>query len=165
MTHALQVILLLGTIVAVSILPGAAPLQAQGLGGVDSDAPQTLLQIQQQVQRRADALIAATVAVRVGTNEASGVIVTADGHVLTAAHVAGGSGRNAVITLRDGTELAGKTLGLNSDVDGALAKIDQEGEWVHAPIASDQAMIQTGQWCIATGHPGGLDLDRPPPLR
>src|SRR2546423_705946 len=54
----------------------------------------------------------AVVNVKIGPGQGSGVIVSADGYVLTAGHVSGAPGRDALITLADGRQVKGKTLGV-----------------------------------------------------
>ena len=53
----------------------------------------------------------ATVNVRVGEAQGSGVLVSRDGFILTAAHVIGGPNKPATVTLPDGEELEATTLG------------------------------------------------------
>src|SRR6188768_3295333 len=52
--------------------------------------------MQERVQKLTDKLMLATVGVQVGQAQGSGVIVTKDGYVLTAAHVSGQPGRDVV---------------------------------------------------------------------
>ena len=117
------------------------------------------------VTKIAKQVLPATVGVRLGGAEASGVVVTEDGYVLTASHVAGRPGRSVQIVFQDGRVARGKTLGMNPDVDGALIKIADKGPWEHAPLAPEDAQPQAGDWCLAAGHPGGILPTRTPPLR
>src|SRR5436190_22242343 len=64
--------------------------------------------MQERVQKLSDKLMLATVGVQVGAAQGSGVIVTKDGYVLTAAHVSGHPGRDVKFILSDGKELKGK---------------------------------------------------------
>ena len=72
-----------------------------------------LLAIQKHVQVLVKQLRPATVGVRIGAAQGSGVIVTKDGYVLTAGHVSGRPGQNAEIILADGKKLKAKSLGRN----------------------------------------------------
>ncbi len=112
-------------------------------------------------------VVPCTGGVQVGNNHGSGVVITESGYVLTAAHVTERPGRNATIRFPDGTTVRGKTLGLHSQADGALIKITDEGSWPHVPVVTleDYPYPKSGDWCIATGHPGGFDVDRSPPVR
>ena len=104
-----------------------------------------------------------TVAIVVGPSHGSGVIISADGYVLTAAHVVDAPNRPATLTLSDGRKVAGKTLGVYRTLDAGLLKITDAGPWPHAKIGSED--VQIGQWCIVTGHPGGFQDGRKPVVR
>jgi serine protease Do len=120
--------------------------------------------IQEKVKKVVKQVMPATVAIRVGGSQGSGVIVTADGYVLTAAHVSAPADRNATIILPDGRKLKGKTLGANRGVDAGLVKILDEGDWPHVEMG-DSSTLKRGQWCVALGHPGGYQRGRPPVVR
>ncbi|MEM7476878.1 MAG: trypsin-like peptidase domain-containing protein [Planctomycetota bacterium] len=103
-----------------------------------------------------------TVNVQQNSAHGSGVIITPDGFVLTAAHVAGGSGRPATVNLSDGTRLRATTFGMNRNMDAGLLKINagqRDGDWPYATLGKSSQLRQ-GQWVIASGHPGGWDQDR-----
>lgn len=123
--------------------------------------------IEQAATKIAAKVIPCTVGVQVGNNHGSGVVITASGYVLTAAHVTDRPGRNATIRFPDGRTARGKTLGLHTEADGALIKITDEGPWPSVPIVTldDYPYPKPGDWCIATGHPGGFNKDRTPPVR
>lgn len=105
-----------------------------------------------------------TVGVQIGPAQGSGVIVTADGYILTAAHVSGRPGRRAEIVMPDGRRVAATTLGRDDTVDAGLMKIDEEGDWPHTGMAEADS-VHTGDWCLATGHPGGFHEGRDPVFR
>lgn len=128
----------------------------------------TSLEDLQAMQAHVEKLIAkiqaATVGVRVGGAQGSGVIVSKDGYVLTAGHVSGAAGRNVTIIMPNGKTYRAKSLGANQGVDSGLIKITDKGEW---PVLSfgDMQDIKNGSWCLAVGHPGGYRGDRPPVIR
>jgi serine protease Do len=117
-----------------------------------------------------------TVGIEIGPTQGSGVIISSDGVILTAAHVAGTPGRNVRVWTSDGQQHRGKTLGVNYDRDAGLIKItpsSTEGDdektpaekvWPHAEMG-DMSPPPLGSWCLALGHPGGYQLDRQPPVR
>ena len=123
-----------------------------------------LLAIEKRIQQHIKKLTAATVGVLIGQAHGSGVIVSKDGYVLTAAHVSGAPGRNVKIIFPDGKVVKGKTLGLNRRVDAGMIKISDPGEWPFVELA-DAKDAKVGDWCLATGHPGGFQAGRPPVLR
>lgn len=113
----------------------------------------------------ADQCRAATVGIVIpGGSMGSGVIISEDGLVLTAAHVLPEAGGDVVIVLADGKQVAGKALGVNRGVDSGMAKITEPGEYPAAPVAEADT-IWEGDWCIAFGHGGGVQTDRPAPMR
>jgi S1-C subfamily serine protease len=124
--------------------------------------------MQEHVQLVTQRVTPATVAVVVGNAQGSGVIISSDGYVLTAAHVIGKPGQDARIYLHDGRRVAAKTLGSNRTFDAGLLKIDSKETngkaWAHVKLG-DSSKIQSGQWCLAMGHPGGVQAAREPALR
>jgi serine protease Do len=115
--------------------------------------------MQTHVQALAVKVLPATVGVRVGAAQGSGVIIDKAGHVLTAAHVCGKPGRDVVFVFPDGKSVKGKTLGVNTGIDAGLMKITEEGDWPTVDMGEFDS-IKTGQWVLATGHPGGYQQDR-----
>lgn len=109
-------------------------------------------------------VIPATVCLQVGSGSGSGVIVSKDGLILTAAHVTGEPGKNITIVMPDGKRVKGVSLGINRKIDSGMAKITTPGEWPFIELA-DPDTVKVGQWCIATGHPGGYSKGRSPVVR
>lgn len=133
---------------------------------LDGYTPSTLEQFQameSQQQKVVKGAAACTVSVQIGNSQGCGVIITGDGYVLTAAHVAMRQGLDAVLTLSDGSQVRGKTLGLNREVDAGLIKIvgknPKNTPWPHATLGNSED-LRPGMWCIAMGHPGGYAKDR-----
>lgn len=132
----------------------AVPLPQQPANRAD------LKVIEERVVTVVEKVLPATVAVQVGNSQGSGVIISEDGYVLTAAHVIGEPGLNAMFVLHDGRKVKGRTLGVNHDIDSGLMKITQPGKWPFLEMAPADA--RAGQWCLSIGHPGGLVAGRPP---
>jgi serine protease Do len=101
----------------------------------------------------------AVVEVQVGNGSGSGVVISADGLVLTAGHVCGGPDRNVRFTFPDGKTARGKTVGRDLESDTGLMRITDRGTWPHAAMG-DLAQARVGDWVLALGHPGGFDLRR-----
>jgi serine protease Do len=110
--------------------------------------------------------------------QGSGVIVSADGLVLTAAHVISPepptsykAGRDVTLVVNYGNqvkEVKGKTLGVNRKMDSGMIQITEKGpnngKWPYIPVAKSSA-IKRGQWLVTLGHPGGYEPGRPPVAR
>lgn len=109
--------------------------------------------------------IPATVGVEVGRSVGSGVIVSAEGLVLTAGHVIGKAGREATIVLPDGRRLSGLTLGASFEIDAGMVKITKPPADLPFVPMVDKQRPEVSQWVVATGQPGGTFDDRSPPIR
>ena len=94
----------------------------------------------------------------------SGVIINKEGLVLTAGHVLSATGQELIITLPGGREVKGKSLGRNMNRDAALAQITEPGDYPFVEMAPAES-VDTGEWVLELGHPGGYDLQRGAPLR
>lgn len=84
----------------------------------------------------------------------SGFILSSDGEVLTNAHVVEGAS-TVKVTLKDGSVLEGKVMGIDTMTDVAVVKIEAENLPVVEIGQSDR--LQPGEWAIAIGNPLGLD--------
>jgi len=145
----------------------SAALQKVLAGGVPGSVAE-IKAMQAHVRAVAARVTRATVGVRIGGRNGSGVVVTAAGYVLTCAHVTQKPGVDVTIMFPDGRRAKGKTLGANYGVDAGLVKIadkpkDKAG-WPFCPMGTSASLAQ-GQWCIAAGHPGGFRTSRTPPVR
>jgi serine protease Do len=89
-----------------------------------------------------------------GTALGSGFIVSADGYVLTNAHVVDGADK-VTVKLSDSREFAAKVVGTDKKSDIALLKIEAKG--LPALRLGDSKELKPGQWVVAIGSPFGLD--------
>src|SRR5690349_8501239 len=78
---------------------------------------QDLKQIESHLRDLLPAVQAATVHLQLGFINGSGVIISDEGYVLTAAHVSSPAGRNVLITFANGKQVHGKTLGWYKEAD------------------------------------------------
>src|SRR6266404_6817968 len=83
----------------------------------------------------------------------SGVIISADGYILTNNHVAGDA-EQINVKLADGREFKAKVVGKDSETDLAVIKIDA----TNLPFArlGNSDKLEQGEWVIALGSPFGL---------
>nr|WP_317035808.1 HhoA/HhoB/HtrA family serine endopeptidase [Nodosilinea sp. E11] len=84
----------------------------------------------------------------------SGFITSADGQIITNAHVVAGADQ-VDVTLKDGRSYTGRVMGADSVTDIAVIKIEASDLPTVALSNSDE--IQPGEWAIAIGNPLGLD--------
>ena len=89
----------------------------------------------------------------------SGVIISEDGLVLTAAHVIGETGKKMKVRLPNGKSLPAVSLGGSEISDAGMLKITKKGKWPHVQIEKMNSS-KVGDWCFAIGHPGGFDKER-----
>lgn len=162
--------------------------------GAEPRSIRELQLLEDQQAKVSQKIIEVTVNVQQGSAQGSGVIITPDGYVLTAAHVAGKPGREATVILSDGRRVRARTLGTNRGMDAGLIQIidlpsrrsvddrsvaggyvtksavvpasanSSPEVWPHATLGKSDD-LHLGQWVIAAGHPGGWIPDRPAVVR
>ncbi len=86
--------------------------------------------------------------------EGSGFIVSADGYIMTNAHVVRGA-TDLVVKLTDRREFPAKLVGLDDRTDVAVIKI--EGKNLPTVRIGDPAKLKPGQWVVAIGSPFGME--------
>ncbi|MEO7101636.1 MAG: trypsin-like peptidase domain-containing protein [Luteolibacter sp.] len=124
-----------------------------------------LVKIESKVEEVSRKVMPATVALIAEKNgsSGSGVITTADGLILTAAHVVQGV-EEITVVFPDGEQVAGKVLGANYSKDIAMVKITKGGPWPFVGMGASKS-LEAGDWVIALGHSAGFDAARTPPVR
>ncbi|MGL5018920.1 MAG: S1C family serine protease [Luteolibacter sp.] len=128
----------------------------------DLKAPESrkdLEAIQSAVEKALPKARAATVCIEIKDGSGTGVIISEDGLVLTAAHVATGVKKKVTVILEDGTRLKAETLGLVADKDAAMIRILDKGPFPF--VEMDRAdTTRLGDWVFSMGHSGGFDKER-----
>lgn len=94
----------------------------------------------------------------------SGVIVSPEGHVLSAAHAVT-PGTQYRITLPDGRRLRGIGKGSNPRADCALIKIVEPGDDLPFVSMGDSSSLEANQPCLGLSYPGGQKAGREPIVR
>ncbi|MFM2405011.1 MAG: serine protease MucD [Pseudomonadota bacterium] len=84
----------------------------------------------------------------------SGFILSADGYVMTNAHVVDGADE-LIVTLTDKREFKARVIGADKRTDVAVVKIDATG--LPAVRIGDVGRLKVGEWVMAIGSPFGLD--------
>ncbi|OUL24110.1 serine protease [Nostoc sp. T09] len=91
---------------------------------------------------------------RIERGTGSGFILSANGELLTNAHVVADTD-TVQVTLKDGRTFEGKVLGVDAVTDVAVVKIPAN-KLPMVKLGNSQNLIP-GQWAIAIGNPLGLD--------
>ena len=84
----------------------------------------------------------------------SGFILTADGFVMTNAHVVEGADE-VIVTLTDKREFKARIVGADKRTDVAVVKIEATG--LPAVKVGDVSRLKVGEWVMAIGSPFGLE--------
>ncbi len=84
----------------------------------------------------------------------SGFILSADGYIMTNAHVVDGADE-VIVTLTDKRELKARIVGADARTDVAVVKIDAGS--LPAVKIGDVNRLKVGEWVMAIGSPFGLD--------
>lgn len=119
-----------------------------------------LLAIQSKIDAVLPRLLPAVVAVEGG----SGVIVSSEGHILTASHVTKKAGRTIFVRLADGRSVQARTLGTNVNSDTAALKLVGNGPWPFVQMG-DSTVAELGDWCLTLGYPLSFERGKPAAVR
>jgi serine protease Do len=84
----------------------------------------------------------------------SGFILSADGFIMTNAHVVDGA-EEVLVTLPDKREFKARIVGADKRTDVAVVKIEASG--LPAVKVGDVSRLRVGEWVMAIGSPFGLD--------
>ena len=84
----------------------------------------------------------------------SGFIISADGYILTNAHVIDGADE-ILVRLADKRELPARVVGADARSDVALIKIEARG--LPQVVLGDPGALKVGEWVVAIGSPFGFD--------
>lgn len=115
--------------------------------------------LQKQVRKVLTDALKTLVSIQTETSQGSGVLVSSDGLIYTAAHVvrSAGENRHCSVILSDGREVVGTLLMENEESDAALVKIsDVKGK----VSRMTSGMPRVGEWVFSIGHAGGYDEER-----
>ncbi|WP_422012330.1 Do family serine endopeptidase [Roseateles sp.] len=84
----------------------------------------------------------------------SGFVLSADGYVMTNAHVVQGADE-VIVTLTDKRELKAKIIGADARSDVAVVKVEATG--LPFVKVGDSTKARVGEWVMAIGSPFGLE--------
>ena len=133
---------------------------------------QELMDVEKSVQSAMTLVEPSLVALETAEGAATGVVVTADGLILTAAHVAtdlkkeAKPGRAFKVTFTNGKVARARSLGFDLSTDAAMLRLEgSRTDWPCATLQTGGIQVHAGDWCFALGHPGGRDAARGAVLR
>jgi serine protease Do len=81
----------------------------------------------------------------------SGVIVSADGYILTNRHVIGNQADSIRVTLPGGREVPGRLVGVDSVSDLAVVKVEEQN--LQTLAWGDSSALRVAEWVLAIGNP------------
>jgi len=87
-------------------------------------------------------------------SQGSGVIISADGYIMTNHHVVKGAGK-IITVLNDGREILATLVGADPRTDLAIIKI--EGKDFPFLLLGDSEAVEIGEWVVAIGSPFQLE--------
>ncbi len=141
--------------------PESGSTVSQVVRQVAGDTAATITPATDYVSAVADILLPSLVSIEWGERgreggSGSGVIIRADGHILTNAHVVEGAKTSGdfKVVLQDGTSLSARLLGSNTSYDLAVLKVEKD-DLTPANIG-DSSALRVGQPVVAFGSPLGL---------
>ncbi|MDO4970607.1 MAG: Do family serine endopeptidase [Bacteroidales bacterium] len=87
----------------------------------------------------------------------SGVIISADGYIVTNNHVVDGADK-LTVTLNNNDEYSARVIGTDANTDLALIKITPEkGKNLEPIVFGNSDDVKVGEWAIAVGNPFGFN--------
>ena len=91
-----------------------------------------------------------------GMGSGSGVIMSADGYIITNQHVITDADQ-VTVQLSDGSQLQAEIVGQDEQSDLAVLKVEPESELTAAEFG-DSDQLQPGEYAYAIGSPGGVQF-------
>jgi serine protease Do len=119
---------------------------------VEADRVVDFRDVQERARRAAEKVRQSVVAVEKG----SGIIISAQGLILSQSHVSHGEtrrpGDRVKVVLHDGRECPAELLGANPTHDISLLKLVAPGPYVFTPL-DGESKVEAGDWVLMFGHP------------
>lgn len=120
------------------------------------DRPETApLSFQEIYQQVSPSVVSITALLPMGSSQGTGVVMTADGYIITNAHVIEGAFR-ADVSLEDGRSFEAKLVGSDETTDLAVLKI--EADDLTPAVFGDSDQMVVGDTVVAIGNPMGEQL-------
>ncbi len=141
--------------------PGASAAPTTAVAGPSASAAPSLSpsldgalgQLQQEYETVVQRVSPSVVVIETPLGLGSGIVLDANGDIVTNAHVVGGS-TSFTVTLADGRQFPGRLVGTFAANDLAVIKISAPN--LQPATFADSARLQVGQIVMAVGNPLGL---------
>ncbi len=122
--------------------------------------------IEGNVQHHADSMAEACVSIQASNGAwGSGVIVSHDGLIFSAAHVYARLGERVKVYLTEGRVAAASVIKLDRQHDIAVLTMNGTAGIAPAKVVVKNAAIENGRTLVAAGHASGYNAERRSPLR
>ena len=119
--------------------------------------PSDALSIPEIVKKVSGSVVGISASSSSQTATGTGIIMKEDGYIITNAHVvSGASNLSVVFTDEDKTSMQAELIGIDSQTDLAVIKIDKKG--LTPAEFGKSANLQVGEIAIAIGNPLGFEL-------
>ena len=119
--------------------------------------PSDALSIPEIVEKVSGSVVGISASSSSQTATGTGIIMKEDGYIITNAHVvSGASSLSVVFTDEDKTSMKAELIGIDSQTDLAVIKIDKKG--LTPAEFGKSADLQVGEIAIAIGNPLGFEL-------
>ncbi|ROO50677.1 putative serine protease PepD [Micromonospora sp. Llam0] len=142
-----------GAVVAAFDNGGAAPAVQTGSNGGGSAAP---VIDRSSLAEIADAVQDSVVSISTGSGEGSGVVLNAEGFILTNNHVVESArGGSVTVYFADGGSASGSVVGTDARTDLAVVKVD-DVDGLSPATLGDSSTMRVGDTVLALGSPLGL---------
>ena len=136
---------------------GSSAVTSSGTQSVTIENPERATTATAAAAKAAPSVVTVYVAGNSGAGSGSGVVLTADGYVLTNNHVVAGGGQNGSVQVRtaDGTLYDAEVVGTDPAFDLAVLRLEGAEDLTAATFA-DSDEVQIGDVAVAIGAPLGL---------
>lgn len=153
-------IVLLGFLFSISLM--AQDIHVSDSSIFTNNSGSKAVELENRIQKIYKKVLKSTVAI---DSSATGVLISNDGYILTAAHVVLGIQKDeASIIMSDGSRYTAIPLGKDVKGDYALLKIIEKGTWEYLELGSS-SNLGKDEACLMFGHSRGYQSDRPALVR
>ena len=130
-------------------------MDLQSVPAVPDSSAQGQLTLQQIYQQNIPSVVSISCHIPGGTSAGTGVILTADGFLVTNAHVVEGA-HDIRVLLTDGRQFDAQVVGMDSVTD--LAVLHIEADDLTPAVFGDSDQVMVGDGVVAIGDPLGIQL-------